>query len=167
MDMDMDMDDPYDQPPSPSNPSGPALSERDRAIMESSSSSSQYQYFEPSLLNRLWAGPSHWRIQKTRSNREKTTSLASANTNSNYVSNINSSSSTTVAGNAEGLAGKTRKSRELIEFSPKVVVKPSQAFPAVKRTSDLCMNEHVFESKGMHCLPQDHHYSFDVSIELL
>ena len=93
--------------------------------------------------------------------------LPSATVANNNIDNTNSSSSTVIAGSMEGIAGKTRKPRELIEFSPKVVIKPSQAFPAVKRTSDLCMNDSAFESKGTHCLPQDHHYSFDVSIRLL
>lgn len=107
-----------------------SFTERDHVIMNSKPT--QYAYFKPTLLQKAWTGPDHWKLNRVPKKHQKTTH--------------------------------EHKKHTRIQFSPDCCIKPSNAFPAVKRTSDLIMNETVFEAKGFHILPEDHHYSFEVVI---
>ena len=107
-----------------------SFTERDHVIMNSQPT--QYTYFRPTLLQKAWAGPNHWKLNRVAKKHKITTHEP--------------------------------KKHSRIQFSPDCCIKPSNAFPAVKRTSDLMMNETVFEAKGLHILPEDHHYSFEVVI---
>ena len=110
---------------------GISFTEQDEVIMNSQPT--QYSYFKPSLLQRAWTGPTHWKLNRVTKKHPKSTH--------------------------------EHKKRSVIQFSPDHCINPSHAFPAVKRTSDLMMNESAFEAKGLHILPEDHHYSFEVCID--
>lgn len=109
-----------------------SFTERDHAIMNSQPT--HYTYFNPSLLQKSWAGPSHWKLNHAAKSKK------------------------------QERAHREHKKHITIEFSAEHVIKPSTSFPAVKRVSDLCMNETLFEAKGLHILPEDHHYSIEVTL---
>lgn len=94
-----------------------------------------YSYFTPSDLVTAWAGPSYWKLRK------------GAKTKKAPVERVQKA-----------------KKKQIIEFSKDLVVKPTVLFPAVKRTSDLTINDSTFESGDLHVLPDDYHYNIDVAL---
>ena len=92
-----------------------------------------YSYFTPSTLVTAWAGPSYWKLRKETKVR-KTSNERMPST----------------------------KKKQIIEFSKEVVIKPNVSFPPVKRLSDLTVSDVLFESHGLHVLPDDYHFNLDV-----
>lgn len=92
-----------------------------------------YSYFTPSTLVTAWAGPSYWKLRKETKVRK--------------MSNERMPST---------------KKKQIIEFSKEVVIKPNVSFPPVKRLSDLTVSDVLFESHGLHVLPDDYHFNLDV-----
>lgn len=98
------------------------------------SKSTNYQYFQPSLLIKTWAGPSHWKISKVSKPKKKQPQRESHKT----------------------------KKAPLLLFSPDQTINPAEAFAPVKRKSDLVISDTQFTSQRNPILPEDHHYQFSV-----
>lgn len=98
------------------------------------SKSTNYQYFQSSLLIKTWAGPSHWKINKVSKPKKKQPPKE---------------------------PHKTKKA-PLLSFSPEQTINPAEAFAPVKRRSDLVISDAQFTSQRNPILPEDHHYQFSV-----
>lgn len=117
----------------PAAASTPHSTSNNIETMIANSTPTTYSYFTPSDLVTAWAGPSYWKLRKT------------AKPKKAPVERVQ----------------KTKK-KQIIEFSKDSVVKPTALFPAVKRASDLTINDPTFESGNLHVLPDDYHYNIDV-----
>lgn len=102
--------------------------------MIANSTPTTYSYFTPSDLVTAWAGPSYWKLRK------------GAKPKKAPVERVQKA-----------------KKKQIIEFSKELVVKPTALFPAVKRMSDLTINDSTFENGSLHVLPDDYHYNIDVA----
>lgn len=134
----MEMDDPMDDPMDFSQPvegvndqASQRTNEIEKMIMNSSKT--DYHYFQPSLLTKIWAGPSYWKISKVSKPKKKTSREPT----------------------------KAKKGPS-ITFSPDQVINPPEAFAAVKRKSDLALSDSQYTNQPRHLLPEDFHYTFNV-----
>lgn len=119
----------------------PSLEENTQAVERSNtieqlithSQTTDYSYFQPSLLIKTWAGPSYWKISKVQKEKKRVQKE-----------------------NPKG------KKKQIITFIEEPTINPVTTFPAVKRKTDLVISDSQYTSQRNPILPNDFHYSFNV-----